>query len=255
MIMVTKNEYRTTTKQNAQVEQIKMNLPVRLVLYGGAKSLADNGAFFHASKNVVKDYKNDLPVKSYFISQGIKQLIDTINAQKENSIQSLDIFGHGSEEGLYTVIGASLHKSLTEQDVNSKNLASNLYINTMRKLKRWGPTGNNDWNNSYTISDINFKVFTHESKIEIHGCHTALDRRSDTLAALLSIALFQAGKSKSVVIGHSDFANPNRGGTKEIAKQDYRHEERVIYNNGKVIAKTRMEGRISPSFIKKALGE
>ena len=56
-------------------------------------------------------------------------------------------------------------------------------------------------------------------------------------------------------IGHPDFTNPNRGGTKEIAKQDYRHEERVIYNNGKVIAKTRMEGRISPSFIKKALGE
>lgn len=253
--MVTKNEYRTTTKQNAQVEQVKMNLPVRLVLYGGAKSLADNGAFFHASKNVVKDYKNDLPVKSYFISQGIKQLIDTINAQKENSIQSLDIFGHGSEEGLYTVIGASLTKSFTREDVKSKNLASNLYINNTIRYLRWTLLGESNWRNLYVISDINFKVFTNESKIEIHGCHTALDRRSDTLAALLSIALFKAGKSKSVVIGHSDFANPNRGGTKEIAKQDYRHEERVIYNNGKVITKTRMEGRISPSFIKKALGD
>lgn len=56
-------------------------------------------------------------------------------------------------------------------------------------------------------------------------------------------------------IGHPDFTNPNLGRTKEIAKQDYQHEERVIYNNGKVIAKTRMEGRIPPSFIKKPLGE
>ena len=72
---------------------------------------------------------------------------------------------------------------------------------------------------------------------------------------MLSTALFKVGKKRSIVIGHSDYANPNRGGTKEIAKQDYRHEERVVYNNGKVIAKTRIEGRIFSSFIKKALGD
>ena len=41
---------------------------------------------------------------------------------------------------------------------------------------------------------------------------------------------------------------------KDISKQDYRHETRIIYNNGKVIAKTRREGRLSAEFIKNALG-
>ena len=104
------------------------------------------------------------------------------------------------------------------------------------------------------FSEINFKVFTIESKIEIHGCHSAFDGETDTLCALMSKALYQAGKKRSVVIGHADFATPNRGGTKIISQQDYRHEERVIYNNGNVIARTRAEGRISSSFIKKALG-
>ena len=100
----------------------------------------------------------------------------------------------------------------------------------------------------------NFKVFTNESKIEIHGCNTAFDGELDTLSSLISLALFKAGKKRSVVIGHADFSSPNRGGTKDISKQDYRHETRIIYNNGKVIAKTRREGRLSAEFIKNALG-
>lgn len=105
--------YRGQTKQNAKVEQIKIKLPVQLIIYGGAKSASDNSAFLHASKNVIKDYRNDLPIKSYFMSQGIKQLINAINKEAENSVQSLDVFSHGSEEGLYTVLGASVIESIT----------------------------------------------------------------------------------------------------------------------------------------------
>ncbi|ATZ64623.1 hypothetical protein [Acinetobacter bereziniae] len=246
--------YRGQTKQNAKVEQIKIKLPVRLIIYGGAKSASDNSAFLHASKNVIKDYRNDLPIKSYFMSQGIKQLINAINKEAENSVQSLDIFSHGSEEGLYTVLGASVIESITESDVKNKNLASNIYRNYMTKYYRWTLFGESNLNNLYVISNINFKKFTIESKIEIHGCHSAFDGERDTLCALMSKALYQAGKKRSVVIGHADFATPNRGGTKVISQQDYRHEERVIYNNGNVIARTRAEGRISSSFIKKALG-
>lgn len=241
--------------ENVHIEVVKIRVPIRLIVHGGARSLGDNGAFFNAANNVVKDYKKDLPVKSYFMSQGIKQLIDAINIQAENSVQSLDIFCHGSEVGLYSVIGASLEKSMTYEYSQSNNLSSNIYRDKFTKFDQYEFFGGANWGNLFVISDFNFKVFTKESKIEIHGCHTALDGDSDTLCAMLSIALFKAGKRKSVVIGHSDYATPNRGGTKEIAKQDYRHEERVIYNNGKVIAKTRIEGRISSSFIKKALGD
>ena len=87
--------------------------------------------------------------------------------------------------------------------------------------------------NSFIISDINFKVFTNESKIEIHGCNTAFDGELDTLSSLIIISFIQSRKKRSVVIGHADFSSPNRGGTKDISKQDYRHETRIIYNNGK----------------------
>ncbi|WP_288497334.1 hypothetical protein [uncultured Acinetobacter sp.] len=245
--------YQTKTTKTAKIEVVKLKSPIRLVLYGGAKSLGDNGAFFHASKNVIADYKNDLPVKSYFISKGMKQFVDLINTQPENSIQSLDTFGHGSDLGLYAVIGASLKRTLTKEEVTSNNLASNLYRNWNTKRKQWRLFGDSNWQNLFDISDINFKVFTNESKIEIHGCNTAFDGELDTLSSLISLALFKAGKKRSVVIGHADFSSPNRGGTKDITKQDYRHETRIIYNNGKVIAKTRREGRLSAEFIKKAL--
>ena len=104
------------------------------------------------------------------------------------------------------------------------------------------------------LSDINFNVFTNESKIEIHGCNTAIDGDEDSFSAVLSSHLFKAGKKKSIVIGHTDFTTPNRGNTTEITKQDYRHGQRAIFYNGKLRYKTRAEGRISVSLIKKIVG-
>ena len=72
--------YQTKTTKIAKVEVVKLKSPIRLVLYGGARSLGDNGAFFHASKNVIADYKNDLPVKSYFIS---KEALAKLHKQPE----------------------------------------------------------------------------------------------------------------------------------------------------------------------------
>ena len=129
--------YQTKTTKIAKVEVVKLKSPIRLVLYGGARSLGDNGAFFHASKNVIADYKNDLPVKSYFISKGMKQFIDLINDQPENSVQSLDVFAHGSDLGLYSVIGASLKKSMTFEYSQSNNLSSNLYRNRSTKFDQY----------------------------------------------------------------------------------------------------------------------
>ena len=38
--------YQTKTTKIAKVEVVKLKSPIRLVLYGGARSLGDNGAFF-----------------------------------------------------------------------------------------------------------------------------------------------------------------------------------------------------------------
>lgn len=246
---------RATEEINNLVVQIAaLNSPKRLVIYGGARALGDNGAFLHASKNVIKDYKNDLPIKSVFMKSGIKQLIEALEEQSENTVQSLDIFCHGSQLGLYTVMKASLDHSLTAEFVHDENLASNIYRDWNTKQDQWRLFGSSDWSNLYTISDLNLKAFTNESKIEIHGCNTARNGDTNTFSALLSKALYKEGKKRSVVIGHADYTNPNIGGTKEISKQDYRHGLRIIYNNGKVIAETKVSGRISANFVKNALG-
>lgn len=242
------------TTQRATVQKVNVKLPIRLVLYGGARSLGDNGAFYNASKNVVADYKNDLPVKSYFISKGMLQLIEYINSQPENTVQSLDIFGHGSELGLYSVINASMSKSMTYEYAQDNNLVSNIYRNSSTKFSEYRLFGGGNWSNCPVLSDINFKVFTNESKVEIHGCNTAIDGETDSFCSLISVALYKAGKTKAISIGHTDFTNPNRGGTTDISKQDYRHGQRAIFRNGKLLYKTRAEGRISPSLIKKLLG-
>ena len=143
---------------------------------------------------------------------------------------------------------------MTFEYSQSNNLSSNLYRNRSTKFDQYQFFGGANWRNSFIISDINFKVFTNESKIEIHGCNTAFDGELDTLSSFNIISFIQSRKKRSVVIGHADFSSPNRGGTKDISKQDYRHETRIIYNNGKVIAKTRREGRLSAEFIKNALG-
>lgn len=242
------------TTQRATVQKVNVKLPIRLVLYGGARSLGDNGAFYNASKNVIADYKNDLPVKSYFISKGMLQLVEYIDAQPVNTVQSLDIFGHGSQSALYSVIGASMNKSMRYEHAQDNNLVSNIYLDSSTKFSKYSLFGGANWSNCPILSDINFNVFTNESKIEIHGCNTAIDGDEDSFSAVLSSHLFKAGKKKSIVIGHTDFTTPNRGNTKEITKQDYRHGQRAIFYNGKLRYKTRAEGRISVSLIKKIMG-
>ena len=65
--------------------------------------------------------------------------------------------------------------------------------------------GGANWRNSFIISDINFKVFTNESKIEIHGCNTAFDGELDTLSSLISLALFKAGKKEALLLDMQTF--------------------------------------------------
>ncbi|ENW92731.1 hypothetical protein [Acinetobacter dispersus] len=245
----------TTTKVNAKVEQIRLNSPTRLLIYGSARKASDNSAFMYASKNVAADYKKDLPIKSYFLQQGANELIEIIASQPDNSIQSLDIFCHGSPDGIYFILGASMTETFTEKEVRSKNLPSNLYRSMFVMVNMWSPIGSNNFTNQHRISNLKLSAFTNESKIEIHGCSTASTKSGDdNFCSALSKELYNAGKKRSVVIGHATKANPNIGGTTEIKKQDYRHGTRAIYNNSKLLTTVKTDGRISANVIRSALG-
>ena len=122
--------HQTKTTKTAKVEIVKLKSFVRLVIYGGAVKASDNSAFKFASKNVVKDYKNDLPVKNFFILNGANTVISVLETQLENSVQSLDLFCHGDPNGVYFMIGASLDKNIENKEKNP--IASNIYISNRK---------------------------------------------------------------------------------------------------------------------------
>ena len=45
--------------------------------------------------------------------------------------------------------------------------------------------GGANWNDCPILSDISFNVFTNESKIEIHGCNTAIDGDEYSFSVLI----------------------------------------------------------------------
>ena len=244
------DQYQTTTQRNAQLEVVRLKVATRLVIYGGARKSGDNSAFFHASKNVIKDYKNDLPVKSFFIDKGAETIVSALKNQNDNTVQSLDLFCHGDPDGVYFVLGASIDKSV--ENIERKPISSNIYKDKFSSNFRGFWDDEKQMKNQYAISNLKLSAFTNESKVEIHGCNTG--RGEDCFAAELSKQLFDAGKIKSVVIGHASKANPNIGGTTSVTKQDYRHGNRIIYHNGKAILSFTGGGRISSKIIRDALG-
>ena len=243
--------YQTTTTKTAKVEIVKLKSFIRLVIYGGAVKASDNSAFKFASKNVVADYKNDLPVKNFFILNGANTVVSVLETQLENSVQSLDLFCHGDPNGVYFMIGASLDKNIENKEKNP--ISSNIYISKFKAIYRGFDEKMNKMKNQYAISHLKLSAFTNESKVEIHGCNTG--KGDDCFASELSKQLFDAGKTSSVVIGHASKANPNINGTTSITKQDYRHGTRIIYHNGKAIKTVTSSGRIAASVIKSALGK
>lgn len=233
----------------------------RVLMYGGAKKVGDNSAFYYASLNVKKDYKSDmeiesifLEIESIFLDNGAIQIQEYLSKQPNNSIQSLDIFCHDSYFALFLRKGASMSKTI-------ENLKpSNLYLGTKSKiagsLDTFFDSGEfNDSKDQRLISDLNLNAFTNSCKIEIHGCSTSMV--IGNFCENLSEALYRAGKLRSVVIGHPDKANPNITGKAKFSneEQDYRHGEREIHHNGKSILTVNTKGRIQPSVINEALNK
>lgn len=228
---------------------LQVNSYVRLIFWGGARKKGDNSAFFYASRNVKKDYEGDIFIDNK--ASSAKDIIKIIEKQKDNTIQSIDFFTHGSAYALYMVrnkrdmTNSSINTDLEKDEIEANNLYTS---KTMKFFQSFG--GGNDED---VVSSINFKKFTNSAKIEIHGCNSAADTGlGDNIAINLSEALYEAGKLKSVVIAHSTSADPKIKGEKtKISEQDYRFKERVVYNNGKVLFRTKKIGKITASEINK----
>jgi hypothetical protein len=243
---------KLTTVNDTKPVVAKTNT-VRLLFSGGAKSASDNSAFHFAMQNVERDYQNDgIPTKSFYLTNGAKSLVATINAQGDSTIQSLDILCHGGPPGLFLIFGSSMNRSITTAEVENQNLNASLYTGSViQGVYAWNKHANFD-----NISSINFNKFTNNAKIEIHGCRTAdtVAFVDDSICEDLSEMLYEAGKKKSIVIGHSTKANPNINGSKTtVQEQDYRSGERIGYNNGKAVFTTQATGRISAQTINNAL--
>jgi RHS repeat-associated protein len=224
-------------------------IPVRLLFYGGAGSVGDNSAFKFAAQNVNRDYGGAGQLNFASSAQAV---IDKVNSQADNSVQSVDFFTHGSQYALYMVrnekTGASgENTTIPEGDRESNNLYAS---GTAQAFQSWG--GGDDQND---IGAIDYNKFTNDAKIEIHGCKGASGTvMIDNMAENLSTNLFDAGKTNAVVIAHTEKANPNiNGGKTTLKQQDYRHGPRSVYHNGKVLFSTNVRGNISQKVINQYL--
>jgi hypothetical protein len=211
---------------------------VRLIFYGGAKTSSHNSSFQFAAKNVKKDY-SDGNVLLLYAKSG-KYIVDTINGYGENEIQSIDFISHQGVKGVYIIFGSSTDKSISSDDVESKNLNAGLYGSKTLLL-----SASDDHSDIDVINRIEYSNFTKTAKIEFHGCDTDTMIIIDSIAENFSDYLYSNSKDKAVVIAHTKKANPNiNGSTTTNEQQDYRHGERVVIHNGKVKHTTSKKGRI-----------
>lgn len=225
-----------TNPEKNSIAPLPHKRKLRLLLWGGAATQGDNGAFEWAARNVIKDYKatdrGNFTIDSHHILVA-KDIVNYINSQDDDSIRSLDIFTHGGPQALYlTTASPDTEKVLRYVFHNSS-----LYRTRTRMILNAA-----GWTEgSALVEEIKFARFATNAKIELHGCKTA-DAESDTdnIAADFSTRLYEAGKTVSIVIGHADKANPNiKGGGEKNDEQDYRHGQRVVFHNGKIIKVTR----------------
>jgi hypothetical protein len=148
------------------------------------------------------------------------------------------IFSHGSELALYV------------KRVFILGLNQSLYVNEEIEQEHKNILGEYSGN----LSEINYSKFTNTAIIEIHGCNTgSVEEKNKNInfSMIFSKHLHDAGKTKSVVIGHVTKANPNQH--KTLTGSDYRHGGRRVYHNGKELFFTRIEGRITSAMINQKL--
>lgn len=232
---------------------------VRLIFYGGAREtnndgssnkvgIAHNSAFEFASKNVAKDYSDFSTYGSKTKITTGKALVEKINNQAESSIHTLDIISHGTAFSLNFSLKKNENCGIyttwwAKKGIEAKYTFSDGEFYTFTDEAR-------------RLDDIDYKKFSDDARIELHGCETADDYGLplDSFVKTMSLLLYEANKKHGVVIGHLTKANPNiNGSTTTYDEQDYRHGKRTIFHNGEELFNTSVEGAINYSEIHKHL--
>lgn len=221
---------------------------IRFLFHGGTREknadgsirnigIAHNGAFYFAAQNVINDYKSG-EKRSIKITTAA-DMVRKINTCSPKSVASLDVFCHGTPYSLNFSIKENESCGLVTGWMAKQSLR--VYYST------WDDGIYNFSSDSRYVSDIDFKVFTDDARIQIHGCNTARGSMpGNTLVEEFSEQIYNAGRKKAYVIGHTDKSNPNINGSKTtIKQQDYRHGERSIYHNGRLLKTTQKKGIIS----------
>jgi hypothetical protein len=226
-------------------------MDIRYIFHGGTretnadksvrrKGIAHNSAFYSAALNVKKDYDGNVKIVKITTAEKMVQLL---NSNTEGTVTSLDILSHGTPYSLNFSIKENENCGLVTG--MAAKLGLKIYYSS------WDDGVYSFSVQSRYISDINFKVFTDDARIQIHGCNTARGSiPGDTLTETISKELFAAGKSKAYVIGHTTKSNPNISGEyTTIAGQDYRHGRRAIIYNGELLKETTKKGLLSHNKI------
>lgn len=239
----TKTTSSITSKQpdNTKTQKITRK-KVRLFFYGGARLSSHNNTFLNAATNVRNDYKKDnrkdIEIKPLYEHKSAEDIVERIGMEADNSIESIDFFSHGSPTAL-------------RFQRSTFGFGQDLFMNAKEQKKE------DKWDgNAANLSEINYSKFTNTAIIEVHGCRIgSIEPELDNInwAMIFSKHLYDAGKTKSVVIGHIQKANPDEH--KTLKGSDYRHGKRRIYHNGNELVVYRYEGRIPSKFINKLLGK
>ena len=183
---------------------------IRFLFHGGTREknadssirnigIAHNSAFYFAARNVAKDYK-DAEKRAIKITTAA-DMVKKINACSPKSVTSLDVFCHGTPYSLNFSIKENENCGLVTGWMAKQGLRAYYFT--------WDDGIYNFSSDSRYVSDIDFKVFTEDARIQIHGCNTARGSMpGNTLVEEFSEQIYNAGRKKAYVIGHTDKSNP-----------------------------------------------
>ena len=229
----------STNQKAGSTQNITVSIKNRIIIFGGAYSKSDNNTFRDAANNLSRAYKAKDGTKYNIFVREVKvkdDLIALINRQPPNSIKSIDLFTHGGEDSFYMV-------SVREGDGSSD----------MNKNWVWRYVFNNATFKTNNLKELKTDVFVINPKIEVHGCKTAENpKRENNIVSNWSKILYDAGKTKSVVIGHTTNTSPLINGQSTKAnEQSYMWLERAVYKNGKLQFLTKAKGFLNEEQLTK----